>query len=164
MIYPLLCVHEALLDCLESSDGRARAFLRAGYTMKLVSVHRSDRFLISNESHRGRAEKEPASRYSPGDRSNFPAGPCGRTRFCARFAPPCAGPPIRRECPRAALMPAGLFSTRRSRRASCRCQVEPRGDTVQADRMFRWASRRWAHAASSRSVLHLNSAQCLSLP
>ena len=78
MIYPLLCVHEALLDCLESSDGRARAFLRTENTMKLVSVHRPDRLLISNESHGGCAEKGPASRYSPRDRSKFPAGPCGR--------------------------------------------------------------------------------------
>ena len=124
MIYPLLCVHEALLDCLESSDRRARAFLRAGDTMKLVSVHRSDRLLISNESPGRRAEKEPASRYSPRDRSSFPASPCGRTQNCARFAPPCARPLRRREYPRAALMPTGWFHTRRSRRAACVCSID----------------------------------------
>src|SRR5262249_60460208 len=57
MIYPLSCVHEALLDCLESSDGRARAFLRAGYTMKLVSVHRPDRGLVWTNHAMGAQKK-----------------------------------------------------------------------------------------------------------
>src|ERR1700733_9830075 len=90
MFYPLLCVHEALLDYLDSSDGRVRAFLRTENTMKLVSEHRPDRILISNESLEPRAKKGPASRYSPRDRSRFPASPCGRNAVAPRFAPPCA--------------------------------------------------------------------------
>ena len=110
MIYPLLCVHEALLDCLESSDGRARAFLRAENTMKLVSVHRPDRIADLERIACVSAQKKNRPLVTVRETGPSSLLVLAEERDAPRFAPPCARSPTRREYPRAALMPAGWFS------------------------------------------------------